>query len=350
LMLMAYDEHYPGDPDSGPVASLPFVEKSVQYALTQAAANKLVLGIPFYGRFWNGQAGYDGTGITDEAAVGLAAKYHGHETYDETSQSMRSEFTIQANDPRTTDLGQTLPNGSYTLWYENERSLKAKLALVSKYNLKGTGSWSLNQAAAHTWDYYKQWMDGYYFADMENHWAQTDVLKAANAGWMVGISATQFGPEQPLTRAQAAAVLARVIGLTNPNPPAGLTSVDSLMPFFTDVAPGYWAYTAISALWQKGIIHGFGDHRFAPDAPMTREQLSSLLIQLLKLNANNAPPKLFSDVDASRWSYNAITALSANGIIFGYDDGTFRPADLISRAQMASIIVRLKDQLPTPPA
>ncbi|MEX2460142.1 MAG: glycosyl hydrolase family 18 protein [Paenibacillaceae bacterium] len=56
IMLMAYDEHYPGDTEAGPVASLPFVEQSIQSALTQIPSTQLVLGIPFYGRLWNGLA------------------------------------------------------------------------------------------------------------------------------------------------------------------------------------------------------------------------------------------------------------------------------------------------------
>ena len=124
----------------GSRGGLPFVEKSIQYALTQIPSSKLVLGIPFYGRLWNGQTAYDGAGVTNQLASTLAAKYGGTEIYDAKEQSVRSEFTIDANDPRTKVFGQHLPNGSYTLWYENERRLKAKLELVQKYKLKGTGA------------------------------------------------------------------------------------------------------------------------------------------------------------------------------------------------------------------
>lgn len=52
LMLMAYDEHYEGG-EAGPVASIEFVEDSIQYALKYVSSEKLVLGVPFYGRYWN---------------------------------------------------------------------------------------------------------------------------------------------------------------------------------------------------------------------------------------------------------------------------------------------------------
>ena len=69
--------------------------------------------------------------------------------------------------------GNKLEPGDYTVWFENEQSLKEKLKLVGKYNLKGTGSWSLNQETDDTWDYYSLWADGFYFTDMQKHWAQS---------------------------------------------------------------------------------------------------------------------------------------------------------------------------------
>jgi spore germination protein YaaH len=341
IMIMAYDEHYPGDPAPGPVASLPFVEQSVKYALTQIPSSQLVLGIPFYGRFWNGQASYNGSGITNELASSLADKYNGFETYDEKNQSVKSEFSIRANDPRTQVFGQSLPNGRYTLWYENEKSLKAKLELVQKYNLKGTGSWSLNQATANTWSYYGIWSNGYYYADLQNHWAQHDAIQAIDKGWMVGVSPRQFAPDQPLTRAQAATIMARSLGST-----LGTTlQISAPNAIFNDVSTDHWAYSSITSLVEKGIITGIGNNLFAPDAPITREQMSVLLTRALKLETSPVSHLNFSDVEMNRWSYSAIAALSANRVIYGYNDGSFRPMERISRAEMAAILYRMQDQL-----
>jgi len=342
IMLMAYDEHYPGDSEAGPVASLPFVEKSTQYALTQIPSNQLVLGIPFYGRLWNGQTAYNGVGVSNVLASTLAAKYGGTEVYDEKAQSIHSEFTIHANDPRTNVLGQSLPNGSYTLWYENERSIKAKLALVQKYNLKGTGSWSFNQATADTWSYYDSWSNGHYFADMQKHWSEQEVTEIANKGWMVGVSTTQFAPDLPLTRAQAATIMARVLANTNLVSKIQSTTVAAS---FNDVPAEYWANADITSMAKLGIIIGKNNQYFAPDVAMTREEMSVMLSRVLKLQANITATTPFSDVAVNRWSYSAIAALTESHILFGYKDGLFHPEERISRAQMATILFRIQDQL-----
>jgi hypothetical protein len=339
---MSYDEHYPGDPSPGPVASLPFVEKSIQYALTQIPSSQLVLGIPFYGRFWNGQAAYNGAGIPNDLAFTLAAKYGGTETYDVSMQSMRSEFTIRANNPRTMVFGQTLPDGNYTLWYENESSIKTKLELVQKYQLKGTGSWSLNQASADTWSYYNIWANGHYYADLQNHWSQHEITDIANKGWMVGISPTQFAPDQPLTRAQASVIMARA--LAN-NPTFIKTQTDITLINFNDVPKDYWAFTAINSMANSGVLTGIGNQLFAPDSPMSREEISVLLSRILKLQVSKTILSPFSDIDPTRWSYPAIAALTDNQILFGYEGGFFHPEEHISRAQMAALLFRIQGKL-----
>jgi hypothetical protein len=342
-MLMAYDQHYPGDPTVGPVAGLPFVEKSIQYALLQIPSTQLVLGIPFYGRLWNGQTAYNGAGVTNELASTLAAKYGGTEFYDEKEQSIRSEFTINANDPQTKVFGQPLPSGSYTLWYENERSIKAKLQLVQKYKLKGTGSWSLNQATADTWSYYGSWSNGDYFADMLNHWSEQEVTEIVIKGWMAGVSTTQFAPNLPLTRAQAATIMARVLASTNLASMLQITTAAAAG--FSDVPAEYWAYADIISMVNLGIITGKSNQYFAPDAAMTREEMSVMLSRILKLQADNTATTPFTDVAVNRWSYPAIAALTKSHILNGYKDGSFHPEEKITRAQMASILFRIQDQL-----
>ena len=126
--------------------------------------------------------------------------------------------------------GKELAAGTYTVWFDNEQSIKAKLKLVGKYKLKGTGSWSLNQEADDTWSYYQLWADGFYFTDMQKHWAQADVLNAANRGWMLGTAADQFAPDAALTRAEAATIIVRALGLKSVAAAGSARSVMCLRP------------------------------------------------------------------------------------------------------------------------
>lgn len=107
---------------------------------------------------------------------------------------------------------------------------------------------------------------------------------------------------------------------------------------FYDVSPDHPAYQAISELGKAGIISGFEGAYFKPDLPVTRGQAAAILNRYLKLPASST--KLFSDVSLGMSFAKDIAAMQKAGIIFGYNDGTFRPYENITRTQMAVIIDR----------
>lgn len=161
LMIMAYDESYPGGPE-GPVASLPWVERSINFAINQGVArDKIVLGIPFFGRYWEEGKSIGGDGIPNSRVQEMITKYESTVTFDEKTQSPKATITIKKGDPPFVVSGKTLGPGTYHIWFENEQSIKAKVDLVHKYEIKGTGSWALGQEDPAIWENYGVWLKGH---------------------------------------------------------------------------------------------------------------------------------------------------------------------------------------------
>jgi hypothetical protein len=131
-----------------------------------------------------------------------------------------------------------------------------------------------------------------------------------------------------LTRAQAAVILVRALGLENEN---GILT-------YSDVV-GHWARKEIDIARRYKIVYGIGDGKFGPDIPITREEMSAMLDRILTvLNepADSSNPYKDVNMTDSAWSYNSILKLSYYGIFSGYPDGKFHPGDNITRAEMAA--------------
>ncbi len=331
LMIMAYDESYAGS-KAGPVSSLSFVEKSVQYAVSKAPKEKIVLGLPFYGRIWSNSGGSPkGYGISNTKIAQLVAAYKGTVYIDKPSRSACAVITIGANDTKPVIGGKSLAAGTYTIWYDNEQTLKEKLTLVSKYDIKGAGSWSLGQETGATWNYYKLWLNGCTFSDIQNSWAKDYILSAYKNSWVKGVTPDTFAPEQSLTRAEAAALLVRFLGL----------HVEQNSAYGFDDTRGSWAESYINTARRYALIDGIGDNCFAPDMPVSRQELAVMLNNHLGYTPSGGLAA-FEDVcsENNTWSYDAICALNEKGIITGYPDGSFKPEVSVSRAEMTALVVR----------
>lgn len=337
IFIMSYDESWEGS-DPGPVASLTFMEKSIQYALNKGVPRgKIVLGIPFYGRFWKSDGTLKGVGITHYQVYDLQTSYQGQITFDTVSQTPKMTFTIHPGDPGTTVSYQSLTTGDYTIWFDDETSIKKKLDLVRKYDLKGTGSWSLSQENEQMWDYYTLWLNGQFFKDIQYHWAKSYVQTISAMGWMIGTSSNLFSPDEPLTRAQGATILIRALGYDQLQPTTSFP--------FTDVPSSHWARKYIHLAKEKGIVNGTTASTFSPEEPLTREQMATMLNNLFNYQ-NVALPALSPYVDVSpiRWSYQQIVNLTEKKVFAGVNTSSglmFKPGGSTTRAEMATLMSRL---------
>ncbi len=151
-------------------------------------------------------------------------------------------------------------------------------------------------------------------------------------GIMIGVSGNMFAPDADVSRAMLATMLYRL---------AGSPSVSGKAPF-SDVSESSWYSDAVKWAYERGIINGYPDGSFKPDAAVSREDAAAMLYRYAGSPAvSSSEPDGFPDAAAvSGYAGAAMSWACECGIITGYDDGCLHPESLVTRAQMASIIQR----------
>lgn len=134
VRIMAYDQHYPGGPP-GPIAPLDWVDKVLEFAVTQVPKEKLFLGVPSYAYDWAGAG--RGKPLMLDNAIQLAADKGAQMQWDAQSASPHFDY----------DEGGV----AHTVWLENEQSLAAKIELTKRYDIAGIAIWRLGRQPDSTW-------------------------------------------------------------------------------------------------------------------------------------------------------------------------------------------------------
>ena len=176
------------------------------------------------------------------------------------------------------------------------------------------------------------------FSDVPaDYWAYPYIMAIYDGGLTAGCAAGLFCPEDAVRREEMAVFLLRA---RNEVPADGYC--ESAAPF-SDVAANRWSCKYIKKLVELGITSGYGDGRFGPGDPVTREQMAVFLIKAL----GEAPAEgycgttnPFTDVPYNSWSCKYVKRLVERGVTVGIGQGLFGPGNEVTRAQMAVFLSR----------
>lgn len=115
---------------------------------------------------------------------------------------------------------------------------------------------------------------------------------------------------------------------------------------FTDVSADSWYNTPVSTLSAMGLIEGYEDGSFRPDNPITRAEFAAIAGRFFTDNDAIYEPGTFSDIEGAEWFADAVQAAKDHDIIGGYPDGSFKPNNPITRAEACSIVNRTTKRVP----
>lgn len=137
-----------------------------------------------------------------------------------------------------------------------------------------------------------------------------------------------FAPDQNITRAETAVMISSLLK----NPTDG-----TLDHTFSDVSSGDWFHWAVTTLASFGVVDGYQDGTFQPQRPISRAEFVTILSAFYPAEMTEGGSR-FSDVSATHWARNNILTAAARGWINGYEDGSFRPDESITRAQAVTVL------------
>lgn len=169
------------------------------------------------------------------------------------------------------------------------------------------------------------------YSDCTAKWYHEAVDFVSSKGLMIGYSATEFAPEDTVTRGMMVTVLYRLAGSPAVSDPST----------FSDVDPKAYYSDAVAWAQDNNIVLGVTAETFEPDAPVTREQLATILWRYSGKPAATADLAAFTDAaSVNAYAKEAITWAVEKGILNGFEDSTLRPAESATRAQFACIVMR----------
>ncbi|TXK80639.1 S-layer homology domain-containing protein [Paenibacillus sp. N3.4] len=180
------------------------------------------------------------------------------------------------------------------------------------------------------------------FNDIRTHWAKDAIESMANKVIVEGTAKDQFQPDQAVTRAEFAALIARTIGLK---------PVTSSTNPFRDLSSGDWFEGQVYAAANAGIVTGYNDQTFRPNQQITRQEMAVMIFRAMKAagyNESNTAGQsaVFSDENLfGDWAKEAISIMANLKIVEGIAPGKYDAAGTATRAQSTVVLSRMLQNL-----
>ncbi|SES90032.1 S-layer homology domain-containing protein [Paenibacillus sp. NFR01] len=166
-------------------------------------------------------------------------------------------------------------------------------------------------------------------SDLGGHWANATITAWLERGLVSGDPDGRFRPDDKITRAELVKLVNRAFGYTQ-----------TREIHFTDAVSGQWYYPELQIAGAAGYIQGYADGSFGPNRPVSRQELAVMLGKLLKVETKDYIAEFSDTVSSPAWSKPSIAMATVNGLMGGYPDGTFKPAESLTRAEAVVILDR----------
>jgi hypothetical protein len=173
--------------------------------------------------------------------------------------------------------------------------------------------------------------------DIAGHWAEQYVKDLVDRNVITGYEDDTFRTEDDITRAEFCTLIVKALGLEQ--------DASGAEKFTDYTAIPEWARPFVGAAAKAGIVQGFDDNTFRADDKITRVEMATMISRSLALKAvtsSQGATKTFAD-DATipEWAKGHVAKASGYGIVTGYEDSTFKPDNPASRAESATMVMRL---------
>ena len=168
----------------------------------------------------------------------------------------------------------------------------------------------------------------------ENTYKTATLNKTDHFAFLKGYPGGGFAPGKNMSRAEVTTMFARLLT-------EQMEANKSYPASFSDVTSAHWAANYIGYMEQFGIVRGYSDGTFRPNAPITRAEFAAICCRFEQLTDGAAT---FPDVPASHWAAKSISYAAKRGWVTGYADGTFKPGNNITRAEVAAVTCRLLER------